>query len=58
MIGRLLHDRPVEKRLAGTLAVHYDALIKGAKIIRVHDVKEAFDTILIYNAINPPHATN
>jgi dihydropteroate synthase len=54
MIGRLLNNRPVEKRLAGTLAVHYDALTKGAKIIRVHDVREAFDSILIYNAINPP----
>ncbi|MFU8859621.1 MAG: dihydropteroate synthase [Cyclonatronaceae bacterium] len=54
MIGHLLDNRPVEKRLAGTLAVHYDALTKGAKIIRVHDVREAFDSILIYNAINPP----
>ncbi|TVQ11603.1 MAG: dihydropteroate synthase [Balneolaceae bacterium] len=54
MIGNLLDNRPVEKRLAGTLAVHYDALTKGAKIIRVHDVREAFDSILIYNAINPP----
>lgn len=54
MIGHLLDGRPVEKRLAGTLAVHYDALTKGAKIIRVHDVREAFDSILIYNAINPP----
>jgi dihydropteroate synthase len=55
MIGHLLDERPVEKRLAGTLAIHYDALTKGAKIIRVHDVREAFDSILIYNAINPPH---
>lgn len=54
MIGHLLDNRPVEKRLAGTLAVHYDALTKGAKIIRVHNVREAFDSILIYNAINPP----
>ncbi|MEX0928300.1 MAG: dihydropteroate synthase [Balneolales bacterium] len=50
-IGQILNDRPVEGRLAGTLAAHYDALTKGCKIIRVHDVKEAFDTILIYNAI-------
>ncbi|MEX0778865.1 MAG: dihydropteroate synthase [Balneolales bacterium] len=51
-IGQILNDRAVEGRLAGTLAVHYDAMIKGCKIIRVHDVKEAFDTILIYNAIH------
>lgn len=50
-IGQILNDRPVEGRLAGTLAVHYDALTKGCKIIRVHDVQEAFDIILIYNAI-------
>jgi dihydropteroate synthase len=54
MIGHLLDNRPLGKRLAGTLSVHYDALTKGAKIIRVHDVREAFDSILIYNAINPP----
>lgn len=50
-IGQILNGRPVGGRLAGTLAVHYDALTKGCKIIRVHDVKEAFDTILVYNAI-------
>ncbi len=51
MIGKLLDDRPAEDRLAGTLAVHYHSLLKGADILRVHDVKEASDSIRIFNAI-------
>ena len=51
MIGRILNDRPVTERLTGTIAVHYHAMLKGANIIRVHDVKEAKDSILVYNAL-------
>ncbi|MEX0646401.1 MAG: dihydropteroate synthase [Balneolaceae bacterium] len=51
MIGRLLESRPAGDRLAGTLAVHYHSLIKGAKILRVHDVKEAADSIRVFNAL-------
>ncbi len=51
MIGSILDNRPVEGRLAGTLAVHYHALLTGAKIIRVHDVQEAADSIRIFNEI-------
>lgn len=51
MIGQLLENRPVDGRLAGTLALHYHALIAGAGIIRVHDVQEASDSIRIFTAI-------
>ena len=51
MIGQILDGRPAEDRLAGTLAVHYHSLVKGADILRVHDVKEASDSIRIFNAI-------
>ncbi|MBN2732436.1 MAG: dihydropteroate synthase [Balneolaceae bacterium] len=51
MIGKILNDRRVDDRLTGTIAVHYHAMMKGAKIIRVHDVKEAKDSILVYNAL-------
>ncbi len=51
MIGQLLDDRPVDDRLIGTIAVHYDALVRGAKILRVHDVKEASDSLRIFQAI-------
>lgn len=51
MIGRMLNDRPVADRLIGTVVVHYQAILNGANIIRVHDVKEAYDSILVYNAL-------
>lgn len=51
MIGRILNDRSADDRVTGTVAVHYHAMIQGAKILRVHDVKEANDSILVYNAI-------
>lgn len=51
MIGKLLNDREVDDRVVGTVAVHYDAMIRGARILRVHDVKEAKDSILVYNAL-------
>jgi len=51
MIGQLLGDRSVDGRLAGTIAVHYHTMMVGAKIIRVHDVREASDSIRILNAI-------
>lgn len=51
MIGRLLNDREVDGRVIGSVAVHYHAMLKGANIIRVHDVKEANDSILVYNEL-------
>lgn len=51
MVGRILNDRPVGDRLIGTIAVHYHAMMQGANILRVHDVKEAHDSLLVYNAI-------
>jgi dihydropteroate synthase len=52
MIGQILDDRLTDGRLAGTIAVHYECLIKGARILRVHDVKEAVDSIKIFQAIH------
>ncbi|HKJ46693.1 MAG TPA: dihydropteroate synthase [Balneolales bacterium] len=51
MISHLLGKRPVPERLSATLAIHYDSMMRGARIIRVHDVKEASDTVAIFNAI-------
>jgi dihydropteroate synthase len=45
-----------ESALNGTTAANMLALINGAKILRVHDVKEAVETIKIFNnylGINP-----
>jgi dihydropteroate synthase len=41
-----------ENALNGTTAVHMVALSNGAKILRVHDVKEAVECIKIYKALN------
>lgn len=51
MIGQILNERPVDGRLTGTIAVHYHCLLNGANILRVHDVKEAVDSILVFNEI-------
>lgn len=51
LIGKLLNNRPADDRVTGTVALHYHALTKGAKILRVHDVKEASDSIRIFQAV-------
>lgn len=40
-----------QEALNGTTAVHMACLLKGAKILRVHDVKEAVETIRLYKEI-------
>jgi dihydropteroate synthase len=42
----------IEDRLPGTLAIHLESLKNGASIIRCHDVKEHFQAIKVYEAIN------
>ncbi|XWN37192.1 MAG: dihydropteroate synthase [Balneola sp.] len=51
LIGNILDERSADDRLIGTVSIHYDALMKGAKILRVHDVKEASDSLRIFQAI-------
>ena len=41
----MMTGRPVEQRLSGTLAADIISVQKGAKIIRVHDVLDAIDTL-------------
>ena len=40
-----------EKALNGTTALHMVALQKGAKILRVHDVKEAVECVTLFNQL-------
>jgi dihydropteroate synthase len=42
----------VEDRLAGTLAIHLEAVKNGASILRVHDVKEHLQAIKLQSALN------
>jgi dihydropteroate synthase len=51
MIGALL-DKPVEQRLAGSLAAALAAVANGARIVRVHDVAETVDALTVWHAIN------
>jgi dihydropteroate synthase len=48
-LGKLT-GRPVEERLAGSLAMALLALQAGAKILRVHDVRETRDVIAVWQA--------
>lgn len=49
MICKLLDVAP-ENALNGTTAVHMLALMGGASLLRVHDVKEAVETVKIFSA--------
>jgi len=44
-IGKILGDAPADKRLSGSLAAAAIAVWNGAKIIRVHDIKETVDCV-------------
>jgi len=50
MIWKLLDITP-EETLNGTTALHMVALIKGASILRVHDVKEAKQVVDLNNSL-------
>lgn len=50
MIYNLLGTSASEA-LVGTSVANFSALEKGARILRVHDVKEAMETIKIYNKL-------
>ena len=51
MISKAL-DINTENALNGTTVLNALALTKGAKILRVHDVKEAMECVTLFNKIN------
>ena len=51
MIYKLLENTP-KNALNGTTSLNTIALINGASILRVHDVKEAMECIKITNQFN------
>ena len=51
MIYKLLGSTPAEA-LNGTTALHLEALRQGAKILRIHDTREAVEVVKIYNQLN------
>jgi dihydropteroate synthase len=51
MIYKTLHSSP-EEALNGSTVLNTIALTKGAKILRVHDVREAMECVTLFNKIN------
>jgi dihydropteroate synthase len=51
MIDKLL-GRPVEQRLAASLGLAVQAVINGAKIVRVHDVRASYDALQSIEAVS------
>lgn len=50
MIGALT-GKPVEQRMAGSIAAMLAAVAYGARIVRVHDVTETVDALKVWEAI-------
>ena len=51
MIYKLLDIQP-DEALNGTTALHAVALMKGASILRVHDVREAVECVKLLKPLN------
>jgi len=47
MIGDILGGVAVEERMIGSVAAAILATLKGAKILRVHDVKETSEALKV-----------
>jgi dihydropteroate synthase len=50
-IGKLLENAPADERLHGTIASIAAAVMNGAHIVRVHDVKAAVEAIKVADAV-------
>lgn len=50
-VGHLLGGAPVNKRVHGTMASVAAAVLRGANIVRVHDVRAAVETVKVIDAI-------
>jgi dihydropteroate synthase len=50
-VGTLLGDAPVAERLHGTMATVAAAVLRGASIVRVHDVRAAVETVKVIDAV-------
>lgn len=51
MIGALLNGRPAAERMQGSVAAAVMATVRGAKIVRVHDVLATVDALKIVQAV-------
>jgi dihydropteroate synthase len=52
MLGAIT-GRDVGDRLAGSVAAALAAAVRGARILRVHDVAATVDALAVWNAVDP-----
>ncbi|HVG30483.1 MAG TPA: dihydropteroate synthase [Pyrinomonadaceae bacterium] len=50
-VGKLLDDAPADRRLHGTMASVTAAILRGAHVVRVHDVRACVETARVADAI-------
>jgi dihydropteroate synthase len=50
-IGHVIGGAPINKRVHGTMAAVAAAVLRGASIVRVHDVRAAVETVRVADAI-------
>jgi dihydropteroate synthase len=50
-IGKLLNNAPADERIHGTIASVVVSALKGAQIVRVHDVKAAAEALKVADAV-------
>ena len=51
MIGALANEAPVDKRLAGSIALALKAAEQGAQVIRVHDAPETVQALKVWRGL-------
>lgn len=51
VIGQPCGDPPFEERMPGTIAAHTVSILRGADLVRVHDVKEAVQAARVADAV-------
>ncbi len=51
MVSQLLGNKPIDQRLAGSIALAMIAVQQGAWIVRAHDVQETVDAVKIASAM-------
>lgn len=56
-LGKLLNGAPADDRLYGTIATEVAAVLNGAHILRVHDVKAAVEAARIADAIKETNSS-
>ena len=51
VIGALDNEAPADRRLGGSVALHYQAVTQGAQMVRVHDVLETRQALRLWRGL-------